>query len=373
MRRLFDKTQIKQMSMKNRLIRSATWENMADSRGGMTDRLFQVYEDLAKGGVGTIITGYAFVTRDEQPNPGMMGIYDDAFIEEYAPLTEAVHRHGSRIILQISYGGSQTTYRTEKRLIWGPSAIPEKGTKVVPKEIDHEEIRYLVRSFGAAAVRAKAAGFDGVQIHGAHGYLLGQFLSPLHNIRTDEYGGPIENRARIIFEVYEEIRRKVGEDFPLFIKVNSEDFVEGGASFADCRYVCMGLAKRGIDAIEISGGTISAGDLGPGRSKITTADKEAYFSGAAALVAEDVDVPVILVGGLRSPEVMERLLRETKITYFSLSRPFLTEPDLVSRWSAGDRQRAKCISCNQCRSQSGNGCAIRERLLETENRVEGLA
>lgn len=360
MRKLFDKTHIGSITLKNRLVRSATWENMADPAGRMTDPLFKVYEDLARSGTGLIITGYAFPLAEEQPSPGMMGIYDDSFIDEYRPLTDMVHSHGSQIVLQIAYGGSQTNFRPEEREIWGPSPVADLAFKVVPKEMSLENIQTVVEAFGHAAARAKAAGFDGVQFHAAHGYLLNQFLCPYYNRRSDHYGGTIENRARILFEVYEEMRRKVGDEYPVMIKINAEDFVENGATLKDSRYICRELAKRGIDAIEITCGTFASGKQGPARMKIDAPGKEAYNATSAALIAGEVDVPVILVGGLRSPEVMQKLLQETPIEYFSLSRPFIAEPNLVERWKNGDLQPAKCISCNKCFGTNpvGNICAV---------------
>jgi len=257
---LFDRICINRMKLKNRLVRSATWENMAEA-GHPTDRLLEVYKDLAGGGVGLIITSYAYITKEEQPNPGMLGICDDSFLADYRQLTDMVHSHDCSIVLQMAYGGSQTTYNTKDRVIWGPSAVPEAGTGVIPKEMTKADIGSLVRSFGDAAERGQRAGFDGVQIHAAHGYLLGQWLSPRHNHRTDEYGGSIENRSRLILEVYDEVRRRVGPDYAVLIKINCQDFVAGGTEFPDTLYVCQQLAKRGIDAIEISGGILGAKEL----------------------------------------------------------------------------------------------------------------
>ena len=360
MRTLFDTTTINSMNLKNRLVRSATWENMADATGHMTEPLFKVYEDLARGGAGMIITGYAFPLQEEQPNPGMMGIYDDSFIEDYRPLTEMVHRHDSRIVLQVAYGGSQTNYQPEGREIWGPSAVADLLFKVIPKEMSREDIQTLTKAIGDAAARAKSAGFDGVQFHGAHGYLFSQFLCPYYNRRTDEYGGPIENRARIILEAYDEVRSRVGADFPVLIKLNTEDNIENGATFEDCRYVCHELAARGIDAIELSCGTMAAGRLGPCRTRIDAPEKEAYNAEHAAKLAEELDIPILLVGGLRSPEVMEQQLETTAIEYFSLARPLLAESNLVQRWQAGDRRPARCTSCNGCfrPNPKGNLCVL---------------
>jgi len=361
MKTLFEGTSINNMQLKNRFVRGATWENMADEKGHITERLLKVYEDLAKGQVGLIITSYAFITKDEQPNPGMIGAYDDSFISDYRRLTDVVHSHGSRIVLQLAYGGSETRYNVGERVIWGPSAVPEIGTGVIPKEMNKDEIKVLVKAFGDAAYRAKLGGFDGVEIHAAHGYLLGQWLSPLHNKRQDEYGGNIENRARIIIEVYEEMRRRVGSDFAILIKINCEDFIPGGMEFSDSLYVCKELAQKGIDAIEVSGGILASKEMCSFRPNINSPDKEAYFKHYANLIAKETGVSVILIGGLRTFEVAERILHETSIEYFAMSRPLLSDPYLIARWQDGDTTSSQCIYCNQCRAPEGNVCILHRR------------
>lgn len=172
MRSLWDETNIGKMRMKNRFIRGGLWEALADEKGHTTPELFKIYEELAKGGVGTIITGYARVLEEEGPNPGMMGIYNDSFIEEYQEFTEMVHSYDANIVMQIAYGGSQSKFNIGERTIWGPSAVAHKGTGTIPKEITKEEIKYLVNAYGDAALRIKKAGFDGVELHAAHGYFL---------------------------------------------------------------------------------------------------------------------------------------------------------------------------------------------------------
>ena len=362
MKDLFDKTKIKNMNMKNRFIRGALWDQLADDRGHMTSEIFNIYKELAQGGVGTIITGYTFVTKDEQPNPGMMGIYDDSFIAEYKEFTDMVHSYETNIIMQIVYGGSQTNMNPPSKLIWGPSAVKNEISQVIPTEMTKEDIKTLVKAHGDAALRVKKSGFDGVEMHAAHGYLLSQFLCPHYNRRTDEYGGCIENRGRIIFEIYDEIRKRVGDDFPIFIKINSEDFMEDGLTSAESIIVSKKLAELGIDAIEISGGTESAksvldNNLGPVRMKENIGkEKESYFKEHTAKLAQEVDIPVILIGGNRHFDVMEHMLNNTKIKYFSLARPLTSEPDLINRWESGDTQRSKCISCNKCFGIPGMRC-----------------
>ena len=370
MKILFDKTKLLNMDMKNRFFRGALWESLADEKGHMTPELSSIYEELAKGGVGTIITGYAFITENEQPNPGMMGIYDDSFIEEYKEFTDKIHSHDTNIIMQIVYGGFMTTFNVGERTIWGPSTMKNEVTATWAKEMTKDEIKYLVNAYANAALRVKKSGFDGVEIHAGHGYLLSQFLSPYYNKRVDEYGGSIENRGRIMFEVYEAMREKVGEDFPILIKLNSDDYIkEGGLTQEDSLYVAKKLSDLGINAIEVTGGNESVQEvldnsLGPARTKIVISkDRESYFKDYAANLAEIVDIPIILIGGNRHLEVMENLLNKTNIKYFSLARPLTAQPDLINKWASGDRKKPKCVSCNKCYVTEGKRCILNIRGL----------
>lgn len=370
MKTLFDRTKLSTMNMKNRFLRGALWESLADEKGHMTDELYAIYEELAKGGVGTITTGYTFVTEDEQPNPGMMGIYDDSFIEEYKKLTDMVHNYNANIIMQIVYGGFMTTFNVGERTIWGPSTVENEVTKTVAKEITKDEIKYLVKAYADAALRVKKSGFDGVEIHAGHGYFLSQFLSPYYNKRNDEYGGSIENRGRIIFEIFKAMRKAVGENFPILIKLNSADYVkEGGLIQEDSLYVARKLSKLGIDAIEVTGGNESIeevveNNLGAARTKVVVSkDKESYFKDYAIELAKSIDTPVILIGGNRHLDVMEEILNNSNIQYFSLSRPLTAEPDLINKWASGDRKKPKCVSCNQCYNTYGKRCILNIRGL----------
>ncbi len=362
MKNLFENTIIKNMNIKNRFFKAAVWEELATEDGHITDELFEIYKGIAKGGVGTIFTGYAYVEKDEHPNPRMMGIYDDSFIPEYKELTDMAHSHGTNIIMQIVYGGSMTNLVPPSPVIWGPSAVRNEVTGIVPVEMSKEDISYLVKSFGKASRRVKQAGFDGVEIHAAHGYLLSQFLSPHYNTRTDEYGGSIENRARLILEIYDEISKTVGDDFPVFIKINSEDFIEDGLTSEESITVSKMLEEAGIDGIEISGGNESSlsvvrNNLGPARTKVVLSkDRESYFNEHATRLAEAVSIPVILTGGNRHVEVMEEILGSTNIAYFALGRPIISEPNLVNIWAKGDYKAPKCVSCNMCYKIYGRRC-----------------
>lgn len=367
MKNLFEYTTIKNMKLKNRFFKAAVWEELATEDGHMTDELFQIYEEIAKGGVGTIFTGYAYVEKDEHPNPRMMGIYEDSFIPEYKKLTDMAHSYGTNIIMQIVYGGSMTHLVPPSPVIWGPSAVKNELTGIVPVEMSKEDISYLIKSYGNAAARVKQAGFDGVEIHAAHGYLLSQFLCPHYNTRTDEYGGNIENRARIILEIYDEIRKTVGDDFPVLIKINSQDFIEDGLTSEESIIVSKMLEEAGIDGIEVSGGNESApsvreNNLGPARTKVVLSkERESYFREHAARLAQAVSVPVILTGGNRHIEVMEEILRSTNIAYFALGRPMISEPDLINVWARGDYKAPRCVSCNQCYKLYGKRCIFDQK------------
>lgn len=362
MKSLFDNTEIKGMRLKNRFIRSATWLRRAHCDGHISDDVLHFYEELAKGGAGLILTGYAFVSQGEQPNPRMLGAYDDRFIKGFEKLADIVHCHGSLIALQIAYGGSQCTHPDAKSMdIIGASAVYNAYTDVTPREATKKDIQTLVEDFGQAAVRAQKAGMDGVQVHAAHGYLLSQWLTPYFNRRTDEYGGSIHNRARIIYEICEEIRARVGNDFPLMIKMNYSDLVRGSQylTMEEAMKVFVRLDEMEVDLIEVSGGNTSL--IGSfdrsARKDIADREKQSYFRAAAAQAASRVKhAKVALVGGNRKPKLMTEILNETEIEYFSLSRPFLCEPDIVNKWKSDTEYEMKCRACNQCWGKERNEC-----------------
>jgi len=362
MKTLFDKTTLAGIEMKNRFVRSATWERKADESGHMTGELMKVYEDLADGGTAAIITGYAFVIKEEQPNARMMGIYDDSFIDEYRKLTDMVHSRGSRIILQTVYGGAFTWHNTGERVIWGPSAVPNKLSNIIPKEMTGDDIKTLVTAFGDAALRAKISGFDGVEIHGAHGYMLNTFLAPYFNRRSDEYGGSLENRSRIFMEIIDDVREKAGKDFPVIIKLNCSDFMsDKGFTFEECLSLCRMFEAKGIDAVDISGGPVFRApkpEKDPSNFPDDFVGRESYFAGYAAKIADSISIPVILVGGNRSIPVMENILNSSRIEYMALSRPLLSEPDLVNRWAKERTYRPRCTSCSRCFHDDGNDCDL---------------
>jgi len=344
---LFETTNIAGMELANRFVRSATWEGMAADDGSVTSRLTETMTALAEGGVGLIISGHATVSPEGQAGPWQLGIYDDKHVDGLKSMTGAVHNAGGKIIAQLAHAG----HFAIKELTKQPPHVVSNfdGLAKSPRhELTKEDIANLVAVFANAANRAKNAGFDGVQIHSAHGYLLSQFLSPAYNCRQDEYGGDIQNRARIHIEVYNAIRDVVGKNYPVLIKINSDDHIENGLELKDSIKACKLLSDAGFDAIELSGGTLSSGKLSPSRSGISSPEKEAYFKNAAIALKKEINIPLILVGGMRSIEVAEETIKSGAADYISMCRPFIREPNLVNRWKSGDLSPATCKSDTLC-------------------------
>ena len=280
--------------------------------------------------------------------PGQMGIYTDAFADSFKRMAKAVHDEGGKIAVQVVHGGGQTDAKTAGRKPFAPSAVKVEQFPEIPAELTRDEINKIIAAFGNAALRAKAWGFDAVQLHGAHGFLINQFLSPLTNRRSDEYGGGIDNRARFPLDVYRRVREIVGVDYPLLIKLNAADFIKGGLDIEDAIYSARRLSEAGIDAMEVSAGTPSSGGNSPVRTKITKPEREAYNLEMARPIKKAVDCPVIVVGGFRSYEVVEKAIRDDGMDYIAMARPLIWEPGLANRWLQGDRRPAICISCNNC-------------------------
>lgn len=345
---LFDTTTLNGMVLRNRLVRSATWEGMCNATGRPTPKLINFYQTLAEGGVGLIMTGYTFVRPDGKQIVGKMGIHTDAYADDYRAMSKAVHGAGGKIAVQLVHAGGQTDTANAGRRPLAPSAVKLAQYPELPEELNAAEISALVDAFGEGARRAKAWGFDGVQLHGAHGYLLNQFLSPLTNRRTDAYGGSIENRCRFLMEVYQRVRETVGPDFPVMIKLTAADNLEGGLSPEEALVAAEKLSVAGIDAIEVSAGTSASGKESPVRVDIDAAEKEAYNLQLAKAIKKAVRCPVMVVGGFRSFAVADRAVREAGMDYISMARPLIREPNLPNRWLAGDRRSATCISCNGC-------------------------
>lgn len=376
-RLLFEPTMINKMSLKNRLVKSATYEAMAAADGSVTDQLIDMYTSLAKGGVGLIITGYAHIQENGHCMPLQTGVFSDDNIPGLRKLVDAVHEKGGKIALQIAHSGRQTA----PGLIGGqtpmaPSAIEADPLfHTEPREMTTGEISETIDAFAAAAARCKKAGFDAVQLHGAHGYLIAQFLSPFTNRRTDEWGGNTENRMRFAKEVIKKVRAAVGPDYPVLIKISVEEGVEKGLKLDESCIIAKGLAAAGVDAIEVSGGIVAdtafvmsrgevpidqmAGGL-EGDAKTQTEQalysivdsvkmEEAYWLPHAEKIKGMVGaVPVMLVGGMKYPQTMETIVREKKADFISMARALVREPALPKEMAEGRKSPVKCGYCNRC-------------------------
>ena len=364
MSKLFESAAINRMRVPNRFVRSATWEGLATTEGAVTDKLVEAMAALARGGVGLIVSGHAYVRPEGQAGPFQLAAHRDDFLPGLRRMADAVHAHGAKIALQMAHAGC---FAAEALTGLRPLSVSESVPfDDAPRQaMSVEDIGGLAAAFAAAAGRAKEAGFDAVQIHSAHGYLLSQFLSPLYNRRTDAYGGPVENRVRAHREVLAAVRRAVGPDFPVLVKINCEDFVEGGLTVADALEAALALESDGLDAVELSGGMLRNIKMSPARVGIKNEEREAYHRPQAAVFRGRLRLPLILVGGIRSFELAERFVDEGLCDFISMSRPFIREPGLVARWRAGDRGKAECKSDNLCFAPGSQGtgiyCVSRER------------
>ncbi len=365
---LFDKVRIGNLELPNRFVRSATWEGMCDQDGRPTKRLAQLYRNLARGGVGLIITGYTVVHPRGRQMTGALGACYDSQISVLGDLVDDVHRVEGKLMAQLFHAGAQTSLRTIGETPLGPSEVESQFYSGIPRAMTADEIGEVVEAFGQSARRAQAAGFDGVQLHAAHGYLINQFLSPLTNMRTDRYGGSLTNRFRFLEEVCRSVRDQVGSDYPVTVKLTGSDNLEGGLQVEDALYFARELESLGVDAVEVSAGTSGSGAGVPVRKGIHSEGTEGYNSEVARYISGKINIPIMLVGGLRSLSVIQGLLDEGVADLFSLSRPFIREPDLVKTWRKEPAHRSTCISCNLCfrpgMREGGIYCVPEKRLRE---------
>lgn len=363
------------LELPNRLVHSATYECMASDDGLVNDQLLTRYRTLAQGEVGLIIPGHMYVHPRGQAYFRQIAIDRDQTLPGLARLCQAVHEHGGRIAFQLAHAGRQAP-----RVVIGqaPLAPSGKGRDPAslnkPQAISPEQIEEVVQSFAAAARRARQAGADAIQIHGAHGYLISEFLSPFYNRRRDQWGGSAEGRFRLLAQVFDAVREAVGPEMPVLVKLNANDFTPRPGTTPELAKQYAGwLAELGLDGLEVSGGTYYSlhsvrGDIplkemtrplpawmrlpakfsfgrqrGPCRF-------EPLFNLAGAQVIKPAlgQVPLLLVGGVRRLQEMEQVLASSQAEFLSMSRPFIREPFLVKRLRTGKTSQAACISCNKC-------------------------
>ena len=338
-RSIFDTVHMNHLTLKNRLIRSATWEGLAAFDGSITDEAYAIYDELSHGGVGAVIVGFTDVSQDDFYIHGAMRLSRDELIPQYKKLADIIHSGGCPAIVQLAMGAY---YRKL------PNGLTQQAE---PDKMTLDEIHEVIDLFVNAAIRAEKAGFDGVQIHAAHFFFLSRFISPRVNHRQDSFGGNTLNRARIVLEILKGIKQNA-PSLHVTVKINSSDFTFGGLEEEESLEICKLLAENGIDSIEVSGNGTSVQGV---RAHVD----EAYFLNFAAVLAERVSVPVILVGGLRSVEVMQKILDDTKIELLSLSRPLLREPDLPRKFQEGISGESACVSCNACYGSHAHKCVFR--------------
>lgn len=309
---LFEPAVLGGIHVQNHFVRSATAESKATDEGAPTDAITSLYTNLADHHVGTIITSYTYIADYEKPQAHQMGIYSDALIPAYKKVTDAVHRHGGKIVMQIVHGSSISQENPNESTILGPSEIQNPLSGITPREMTVDEIHHVIDLFADAALRVKKAGFDGVEIHAAHGYLISQFMSPIFNHRTDAYGGSRENRFRFLDEVYRAVRLRVGDDFPVWAKINSTDEMPGGLEPADFVWMASQLSREGMNAIEVSGNYWMS----------HTRNDRLYYIDAASDLQKHISHDVILTGGIRDASDLKKGM-DAGISYFGFARPFI--------------------------------------------------
>ncbi|MBI3600129.1 MAG: NADH:flavin oxidoreductase [Nitrospinae bacterium] len=380
---LFTAAHIGTMEIPNRMIRAASHEGLADERGRPTDEQFRFYKGFVDGGIGLIITGYAGVMQSGKSALFNMTMIDsDELIPSHSRLVDAIHQIGGKILLQVAHCGRQTWSSETGEPLLAPSAISCGFYREMPKEMTDDDISNVVESFAKASSRAKKAGYDGVEIHGAHGYLLSTFLSLHSNRRSDKWGGSLENRFRIIGKVLRAVRETVGKDYPVSIKLNTYENAPHGTSPEECVLTAKMVEDAGCcDAVELSCGTNEGGFVMarggfpsdaifnymrpyctyshtaklflktfavPFIKKRQPPFTEGYNLAAAAMVKDAISLPVITVGGMRSKKFIEEAIATGKTDFVSLARPLICEPDLPNKFRAGISAAALCKNCNEC-------------------------
>ncbi|MHB8909681.1 MAG: oxidoreductase [Syntrophales bacterium] len=367
---LFRPGRINLLEMKNRIVMAAVGSSLADDDGYVTNRAIDYYVERARGGVGLIIVKLTSVIENARGSRHHLAAYDDKFIPRLGDLARAVKNHGARVALQLGHHGNnashprrQQGFRPGEQVVVGPSPVAYVETGVVPRELTRPEIRELVGAFAAASLRAREAGFDAVEFHGAHGKLISQFLSPYYNRRTDEYGGNVANRARFGAEILAAARRRVGPDFPLIMRMDGWDGYEGGFSLEEALATAPLFVEAGADALHVSAGASEATH----RQFLTYMQEPGALVHLAEAVKQVVSVPVITVGKLGDPRLAEEVLKRGKADFIAMARPLLADPSLANKAQEGHPDEIRsCISCNNCvgsGSYKGWSCTVNPSVM----------
>lgn len=377
MKNVFEPWSLGTLRIKNRIIRSATHEGTAHPDGMPTDGLEKIYHRLAAGGAGAIITGYVGVKRNGRTFANMRMFDSDAYVDVYKGINDRLKSFGMPVIVQLAHGGSRSNGKLTGEDVIGPGRR-KNDTGDICKEAGETDILAIIDAFVAAVARARKAGFDGVQLHAAHGYLLSEFISPKLNQRKDKWGGTVENRLRIVTEILRRARQEVGS-YPILVKISAHDEFKNGLTEQEAVAVSLLLQESSCDAIEVSCGyggflyTVRVPKLPidallglmPGYRERSAFQKRLlrtiapvlgkthtplynYNVAAAELIKRVVTIPVIVVGGIRKIQDITQIVAGKDIDCVSLSRPFIIEPDIVERFRQGRQDRSRCIDCGYC-------------------------
>lgn len=336
-----------QLKLKNRIVKAAMSEALADRSTGMpTQDLFRLYEKFAAGGAGLLLTGNVVIDREGRTEPGNVVMENREYFDLLCEWAKRTQINGCQLWMQISHTGRQTALRITNRPL-APSPVALKGFPFMfapPIEMNGKQIELMIERFTQAAVIAKEAGFSGVQIHAAHGYLVNQFLSPLTNQRSDEWGGSLTNRMRFLLEIIRRIRKSTGPSFGIAVKLNSSDFQKGGFDEASSIAVAQALEEEKIQFLEISGGNYERTAMMGGAKRASTELREAYFLEFARKIRKQVRLPILLTGGFRSKAAMEKAIEDGSVDLIGIGRPMCFEPDLPSKLINGEVDKASLIS-----------------------------
>jgi 2,4-dienoyl-CoA reductase-like NADH-dependent reductase (Old Yellow Enzyme family) len=315
---LFDPLMIGNLTLKNRIVMPPMANDLADAHGRVTEPLIAHYTRRAPG-VGLVIVEHSFFTPEGKASLRQLGIHNDAMINGLTKLAESIHAKGTPACIQINHAGREGSRAVSGLDPVAPSAIPSDDSDVIPRELQRQEIQDLVRLFGEAARRAQKAEFDAVEVHGAHGYLLNQFASPITNRRNDEYGGSFEGRIRFPLEAVTEVRRVVGPEFLMLYRLGASDGEGRGVTIGEMQAFAQKLVQAGVNIVDVSGGLI-----GDAPADMTG---QGYFLPLAENIKQAVEAPVIGVGGITDPAFADQAIRQGRVDLVAVGRALLADPD----------------------------------------------
>ena len=358
---VFEEGKIGHVSLQNRIVMPGMSTRLASSNGEITDEQIRYYEERAKGGVGLIITEFTTIDYElGRAETNQLRIDDDRFISGFKRLAQSIHKYGTKIFVQLHHAGRQSnSLLTGGKKMVAPSPVTCLAVGEEPRELTTSEVKSLIQKFIDGAYRAKAAGIDGVEVHGAHGYLINQFLSPNTNLRKDEYGGNFENRIRFLEEIIVGIKKRCGDDFPVTVRLSVDEFEDGGLDVPLSQKISRYLEKIGVDAINVSSGNYNTME--------TIIESPLYEEGWKVYLAEEikkvVTIPVIAVGNIRDPKYVNTILAEGKADFVAIGRGHIADPEWIRKVADGRENEIRmCISCLHCAYSKGSiSCSINPR------------